>query len=413
MRSRPQPSYAAPALAVAALFVVSSASAAYAATAAKKRPPTRVTIDELLGCPSIERGKCPPMRSARENSRETTAAAAIAWLGDHSDATDDKISRLSAVIGELGTAKQCEELVAVAQKRAESKAHIDLLMAGARLLCKEVSAPLIKRLKAATSQREAVLAAGALGVLGAKDSTATLIPHLESKWPRMQAAAAQALGTVGDPSAIRPLMKLAGRPSTYTPARLQALRALARLKAVDALPLAMALIESTPRTIGIAALSIIEASPLPWTRPVIAQALRIEGLRGAAARAAMASPHDELGVLCRDAAALETLAESERLAVLLAVGALRPSGAAAVLMTRLEKAKPAELIAIMKVLPKLGDRTVIPGLVNYLPHAEPEVAKFVVYALENVTGKRIGLDIPAWRSLAGLEPDPTALTPKK
>ena len=72
-------------------------------------------------------------------------------------------------------------------------------------------------------------------------------------------------------------------------------------------------------------------------------------------------------------------------------------------MKRLEKADQQELIEMMKVLPKLGDRTVVPKLVRYLPHAEPEVAKFVVYALENVTGKRLGMDVPAWFAHAGLD----------
>ena len=365
-----------------------------------------VKVAEVLTCGSLERGKCPPLDAARADTKTTIAASSLTWLQAHPNAEEADVSKLAQVIGELGASAQCADLV----KRAGATAtvgHVDLLMAAARLRCNAAVVPLKALLSADGKQRELVLAAGALGVLGVSGSGAVLLPHLQSKWPRMQAAAAQALGVVGDSSAVAPLMRLAGSPTVYTPARLHALDSLARLKAVDALGLAVTMVQTTPRKVGSAALDVIAASPVSWTRPVIALGLKTEGLRVAACRAAIASPHAELADIAKDQALLDTMPAPERIAILRAVGELRPIGAAPSLLIRLEKGDQNELIALMKALPKLGDRTVVPKLVRYLPHAEPEVAKFVVYALENVTGEKLGLDVQAWQRFAGIDPDGT------
>lgn len=373
--------------------------------------PKTVKVAELLSCGSLERDKCPPMDSARANKDATLAGRAIAWLKDNKSVRGVSVNKLARVVGELGSSSDCALLVTAATSRSDLESRVDLLMAGARLLCTAVAEPLIAILKGDVKegdkpeQRNQVLAAGGLGIVGSKTAAPALIIALSSEWPRLQAAAAQALGMVGGESAIAPLMRIAGKGDVYAPTRTQALIALARLKAVDALPLATALVNAAAQKIGRAALAVIAASPVHWTVPVIAHGLRTPGLRAAAARAAIANPHKDLAPIALDAELADGLTPEEREGVLAAIGVLRPAGSANKLMARIEKADRRELIALMKTLPMLGDRTIVPKLVRYLPHAEPEVAKFVVYALENVTGKRLGLDVPGWYRYAGLDQD--------
>ncbi len=288
---------------------------------------------------------------------------------------------------------------------AVAEARVDLLVAEAQLRCADAEPDLLAIVRGKGGQRERILALGGLGLLGSKKVTADAIKLLGSDKPRTQRAAARALGMLADPAAIKPLVNYAGTPDAFTPARVAAMDALATLRAAPAVTLATLLVSCSKPAIARAALRLLTAVPSPRARPAVAYGQRTPGLRTAAAAAVAKARDDRLTDELLRAAAGDKWPRKARSAAFTALGQLKPNGAAATLVGRLAKADDNERQELLKVVAKLGDRTVVPNLVRYLPQAEPQVAKFVIYALEKLTGKRLGMNPDAWFQHAGLEPD--------
>jgi HEAT repeat protein len=98
------------------------------------------------------------------------------------------------------------------------------------------------------------------------------------------------------------------------------------------------------------------------------------------------------------------LEPAERFYALQALAEFKPQGAAQMVVARLSQAPKEERMELLKALPGLGDRTVVPELVPLLGDADNQVVSHAVYALENLTGQRLGPDVQAWRKYAGLDP---------
>lgn len=355
----------------------------------------------ILACERIDRANCPALSAALEQ-KVATAAALVAWLAKATAADARGMSRAAVALATLGDQSQASVLHTAAAKLPDgSETRVELLAAAARLGDKSAATGLLAQL-AKGSPRTRVVAAGALGLLRAKQAVPTLIAALnDASQLRLQASAAQALGLIGDDRALEPLIALAGRPKVFTPARIQALDALATFRARAAVPLATQLIDHAEREVGRAALRLLTAVPTRYVEPAIAFALKTPLLRGEAARAAVAMEANTLGPLILDAAVDPGLTADERTWVLHALGTYPPTDTAARLMDRFELAEAEERKVLLKALPEVGDRSVVPRLVRALERTEGEVANYVVYALENLTEQRFGADLKAWREIAG------------
>ena len=365
----------------------------------------------ILDCDKVDRADCPALTAALEQ-QSAAAATLVAWL-DKAEAKDAvRMSRAAVAIATLGDKTQAPSLHKAAAKLAEGdESKVDLLAAAARLGDKGASAGLLVLL-AKGSPRTRVVATGALGLLGAREAVPTLIAALtDERQLRLQATAAQALGLIGDGRAIEPLIALAARPKVYTPARIQALDALAAFRARAAVPLATQLIDHAERDVGRAALRLLTAVPTRYVEPAIAFALKTPLLRGEAARAAVAMEANTLGPLILEAAVDPGLTAEERTWVLHALGVYPPTNTAKRLMDRFEVADDEERKVLLKALPEVKDRTVVPRLVKALERADGEVANYIIYALENLTEQRFGADLKAWREVAGVAAKPSAPTP--
>jgi HEAT repeat protein len=304
-------------------------------------------------------------------------------------------------------------LAAAERMPAEAEARVDLLVAAARLGDKK-AAPGLQIALTKSSERGRVIAAGALGLLRSRAAVPALIVALkDSSRLRLQAAAAHALGLIGDDQAIEPLIALAALAKVYAPARIRSLDALATFRARAAIPLATQLVDHPERDIGKAVLRLLTRVPTRFAEPVVAFALKTPLLRGQAARAAVAMEASALGPQVLEAAVDAGLTGEERTWLLHALGVFPPTGTATRLMDRYKLAEKEERIALLKAMPDVGDRTIAPRLVEALSEADGEVANYAVYALENLTGKRYGADLQAWRKFVGeaAPKAPSALNP--
>jgi len=362
---------------------------------------------EILACPAIDFTACPALLKAAA-SRATPAQALADRL--QAPATPSPERAKAALALSLLDARDHLDAFEAAAKVLASDGHlIDIRAAQARLGDARAVPALRTLLAKGTDVRSRVLAAGALGVLRDRDSSSALQAALaEDAEPRLQAAAAHALGQLSDKSAEGALLALAARPKVYAPARARAVEALVALGSERAVVLASQLVDHPSRDVGRAALQLLAAVPMPWTHAAVRFGLETAGLRGEAGKTAATLDLREAGDQVLAAAVRDDLSDQERVMLLAALGRLKPQGAARAVVKRLLVAPLAQQIQILRALPELGDKTIVPDLVPLLSQGDPALANNTVYALENLTGQNKGLDEPAWRAYAGLDGKPPA-----
>ena len=357
----------------------------------------------LLKCARLDQSVCPALKAALADPK---AAAPELTAALHAAGTSATLrARAGVALGILLGKDAAPALLAAAQKQPSgSAARIELLGAAARAGATG-AAPELMQILGDGDTHARVIACGALAGLAHRPAAAKLTTLLlDAKNPRLQAAAANALAVVGDEASVPTLVALASAPDAFGPTRRAALLALAKLGPAAALTTAARLVDHPSRDIGRAALKVVAAAPARWTEPLVAFGLRTPGLRGEAALAAVQLKTLERAVLV-SALALD-LTASERTWLLHAVVQLKPLGAGMALMEVFGKLDDEARIDVLKALPALKDRTVIPALVRELERDRKPVANYVVYALENLSGERLGGSVAAWRKYAGLDKAP-------
>lgn len=357
---------------------------------------------EVLECPTLDFQDCAPLlKLAASRGQPIQALAAV--LTDAAQKPETRV-RAAVALSMLDAKEQLPALRQASTALQGKPEQIEILVARSRLGDTEVAAPLLDVLQHSADARARTIAAGSLGLLRHKPAVPVLIELLKADdQTRLQAEAAHALGLIGDPAAVPPLLAMAAQPRLYLPARVQAVDALAALKAPSAVVLATQLLDAPARDIGRAALHVLQAVPTAWAEPAVLFALDTPGLRGEAARAAvtmrLTSAHEKLMA----DAVRDDLEPQERVWLLFALGKLQPPGAGPILLKRLGKAGEDEKVQILHALPAVGDKTVVPELVGLLHDADKSLANHVIYALENLTGQNLGPDEKAWRTYAGLD----------
>lgn len=360
--------------------------------------------DDVLACERIDFGNCPALlKAAAAKADVLKKLAALVRAPTTAAATRIKAAEALSM---LDAREEKDALQDGAKALANLPGEVDLLAAQARLGDPRAIDGLMRSLKS-SDQRTKVLAAGSLGILKHKGAVPLLIELVAAQSPgRIQAAAAHALGLIADPTAESALIALVAEAQAYVPARVAGLDALAALGSEKAFVLATLLIDVPARDVGRAALRLLATAPSVWIEPAIMYAMATPGLRGEAAKIIASMQIAALGPLVVQTAQQPDLDQDEKLWVYTALGKLHPQGAAAVLMARLPNAPQDEQILILKTLPGVGDRTVIPDLIALLHNSNKELVNYAVYSLERLTGQNLGSDQEAWRHYAGLETRP-------
>lgn len=357
--------------------------------------------DDIAACVRVDPQACPALQSAAASRKD--AIGAIAKRLAAADTPAGHKAKLAQALASLDARDHLEALQTAAAAMTQGADRVDVRMAQARLGDERASPDLQLALKS-TDLRSRLLAAGGLGLLRSKDAVPALIAAVgDGSAGRLQAEACRALGSIGDAAALQAILDLAASPVAYPPARAEALRALARLGSPHAGVLAAMLADHASRDVANAAMTVLQARWQPWTTPAVLMALETPGRRAVAARLAADRIGAEAGPKLMAAVGGGDLDAEERVYVLDALAVIKPVGAAAALVKRLTKAARDEQIEILQLLPKLGDRTIVPDLVPYLGDADNQIVSHAVYALENLTNQRLGPDIKAWRKYAGLD----------
>ncbi len=357
---------------------------------------------DLLLCDSLAFGTCPAL-SAALASRDDVAKALAAQL---KGATPRDAGKIALALSLLDARTEVDALDAAGASLSDDPSTADIRSAQARLGDARAAPALLKML-GGTDQRAQILAAGALGLLRFQAAVAPLRQLLSAGAPRVQAATAHALGMIGNADAEPELLALAAAPRTLSMVRAPALDALAALRAQSAVPLATMLVDATPREVARAALRVLAAVPTPWADNAALAGLDTPGARAEAAQALVALKMSSAGLRVLATAVRDDIEPDERIALQAAVVALKPSGASVVLLKRLQalplSGEPDEAVRILRMLPSLGDKTIVPELVPLLRLDSKSLVNHVVFALENLTGMHYGSDEKPWREYAGLD----------
>jgi len=354
-------------------------------------------IADILACTSLDFSSCPALLAI-----QAKRAASIKELADVlRDASAPPVHkvRASQALSLLDARDEKDAIAAAAQALRGDALQIDVLVSAARLGDVRAVRPLLETLQQ-KDPRARILAAGALALLKSREAVPALVQALQAEdQPRLQAAAAYALGLIGDVGAEADLLALAAKPRIYVPTRVQALDALASLHSKRAVVLATMLIDSASRDIGRAALRLLTAVPTPWTEPCVVFALETPGLRGEAGRAVDAMGLVHLGQKLIATVVRDDLEPEERQWLLNALTKMKPHGAAPALTRRLKATQDAEeKLRILRALPEFGDRTIVPDLILQLQSDDRALVNQAVFALESLTGRNLGGDVHAWQA---------------
>lgn len=354
-------------------------------------------VADVLACTKIDFASCPALLAIQAKKAEHARLLADV-LRDPTAVPVRKV-RAAQALSLIDARDEKDAVAAAAESLRGDALQIDVLLSAARLGDARAVRPLLETLQQ-RDPRARILAAGALALLKSRDAVPALVQALQADdQPRLQAAAAYALGLIGDVGAEADLLELAAKPRIYVPTRVQALDALAALQSKRAVVLATMLIDSASRDIGRAALRLLAAAPTPWVEPAVVFALETPGLRGEAGRTAQAMGLVHLGQKLIATVVRDDLDLEERQWLLTALAKMKPHGAAPALAHRLKATHDGEeKLRILRALPEFGDRTVVPVLVAQLRGDDRALVNQAVFALESLTGRNLGGDVQAWQA---------------
>ncbi len=357
-------------------------------------------VAEIVQCRNVDVSACPALQSAAA-SRGAAIAELAKVLADSATPAAYK-GKLAQALATLDARDHVDALDKAANALPDSAERVDVRVAQARLGDGRAAPDLEKALQS-KDLRSQLLAVGGVGLLHDKAAGPALVKLLADGTPgRVQAEAARSLGSLGEKTAVAALLDLAGGPTTYPPARAESLRALALLGATQAHVFSAMLADHASRDVANAAMTDLSSGWQSWTGPAVLIALDTPGRRGVAARLAAERLGAEAAPKLLAAVKAGDSDAAERSYVFDAVALVKPQGGAGILLARLAVAPRDEKIELFQVLPKVGDRTVVPDLVPYLASADNGIVSHAVYALENLTNQRLGPDMAAWRKYAGL-----------
>ncbi len=361
--------------------------------------------DEVAACEPLEFSTCVALQQAAASRKaEVAALAARLAAADTSAAVTAKLALALALLD----ARDHSEALQTAALRLAGKPEVaDVRAAQARLGDARATPVLLELAKPGNSPHAQLLAIGSLGILRAAQAVPVLLQLVQDDHlPQVQAEAARALGAIGDKSTEAVLLTIAGQPGAVVPVRAACLRALARQASAAGAALAALLADHPSPMLAGAAMDAMGAAWQPWMTPAVLAAAAMPGLRADAAQLAARHAIAEAAPLLLSAVQTGGAQPDELPALLECLGHLKPMGAAAILAARLPAAGKAEKILLLRTLPKLGDRTVVPELVPLLQDSDNQIVSNTVYALENLTGRNLGPDVLAWRKYAGLDTAP-------
>ncbi len=350
----------------------------------------------IAACPSIKSAHCAPLENhlKQDSTALKTIIAGFRSPDQNRRSTASKLMQRS----ELGSAaKRCQALID-AEKTTPDSIRGELYGALGRLK-HGCAVPILAAVvvNAHTDARNRIYAANALGYFPRKSLIEPLSKALQDPMMRVQSAAARSLGDIGDKSAVPALINRMMTVITAPSVRIECAKALAKLDDDTAIaPLAIILHHRLP-TVRSAATRALGALGKETVVPLLIQRLHDPGIQealvGTLATLADERGIDALGVLARN----ESAPKTTRLQCLQGLGHWQSSLVHKNIHSLLNHTDPDIVIAAATALGQARTRESIATLLPLTTSAHAEISKTAVWALQNITGKKLGTDPEAWK----------------
>lgn len=382
--------------------VTASAASAYAAPDAGAAPPptpSKASIQKdvasLGACSEMTDDACPAL------ARVIAAGdAAIPALKTRLAAGDDASKvRAAAALGLIGTPATLPPLIGALKGAAGTDVLVGVATAIARAGQSAPDAALqpLLELLASDELQDKLAAITALMMLRAPGSVEPLIGALAHFHPNVQASAASALGVLSDPRAAEALANMLSDTRTVWTVRVAVMEALGRIgERWTAGAVEPMLAHPRPEVRRAAALALGDLGAV-WVAPALLRALSdLETAGEAALGVGKLGYRPAVRALVR-AAEDEALPAEAQTQVMWAIGALGDVGVLPDLERLIQGHDDRLLYLTAEAMGRIGRPEAADALLALLDSKDKDVRDIAVWALEAVSGERLGADAEAWQ----------------
>ena len=251
---------------------------------------------------------------------------------------------------------------------------------------------------ARTDARNRLFAANALGALEGDVARDALVAALRDDVPRVQLAAAFALGERRDPATVPALIDRALEEITAAYVREAAAAALGRMKDPRALAPLVVLLGCPALSVRVAAAHALAQLGDTAATPALVAKLGDAELAPALTEALGALMDKRAAAPLASLAVAPTTSAELRRKALWSVGELADPATVETLKPLLASEDPELAREAVEALGRIGDRSAVVALIPMLEYRDHEVQKTTVWALEKLTEQRFGLKIEAWKA---------------
>jgi HEAT repeat protein len=225
-----------------------------------------------------------------------------------------------------------------------------------------------------------------------------LIGSLTHFHPKVRSAAARALGAMRDRRATLPIGTILADPTNRWPVRVAACEALARMGDPDGMAMLLMATSDPELQVKTAAIRALGQLGDPVAVPLLSLLMRDQAIAMVSIEALGRIGHiDALPALLRGITERKLPRETLQ-AAFLAVGALRSASAATALKPILADPDPEIATWAADALGRIADESSSEALVEALKREEKEVKEMAAWALQEISGKNLGLDVERWEA---------------
>ncbi len=245
---------------------------------------------------------------------------------------------------------------------------------------------------------EKLTAAVALGQTRSPGALGPLLTLLRHQHPKLRATAARSLGSVGDNRATMPVATLLADPRSPPNVRKAACESLGRLKDDRAVPMLLLMVGDSDAGVRAAAIHSLGRLKDARAVPLLSLAAKEQTLTRPAVEALGAIGHsDGLPALIR---VLEERRDDERTIekAFLAIGVTGSKTALPALVPYLKDDDTRFVVWAADAIGRIGERSAAEPLLEALRRDDQDVKDMVAWALQQVTGQRLGDDVDAWEA---------------
>ncbi len=363
-------------------------------------------------CESVKTSMCPALEEYLQNKPSALQTIASGFRSSDQKRRSDAITIIQR--SELGSAaKRCQILIDT-EKTTNDSVRGELYGALGRLK-HGCAIPLLAAVvtNPHTDARNRIYAANALSHFPRATTIEPLSIALYDPAMRVQSAAARSLGTVGDKAAVPALINRMLTVITPPSVRIECAKALAKLGDDAAIaPLAIVLHHRLPDVRSAATLALAALGNATVV-PLLIQRLHDPGIQEALVKALTTLRDDRsidaLGALARN----ESIPMAIRLQCLQGLGHWQSPLVHKNTHSLLQHTDPALVVATTTTLGQAKTNDSIPALVPLTTSSNTEISQMAVWALQNITGKKLGTDPEAWkRAYPVTAPDGSTPKPK-